>query len=59
MLMKNRSLIWGILGCALLVFGFTQCDMGSSPTNSALTVCDAGADATCTAPPDPAPTGGW
>ena len=46
--MTKGTLIWGILGCALLAFGFSQCDMGGSSTsalNSA--TCDAGADATC------------
>jgi hypothetical protein len=59
--MKKRTLIWGILGCALLAFGFSQCDMGGSSTsalNSA--TCDAGADATCpSVTPDPPPSGGW
>jgi hypothetical protein len=59
--MKKGTLIWVILGCALLAFGFTECDMGGSST-SALegTTCDAGADATCPqVTPDPTPTGGW
>ena len=34
--MNKRTLIWGILGCALLALGLTQCDMGVS-TSSALT----------------------
>jgi hypothetical protein len=59
--MNKRTLICGILGCALLAFGFTQCDMGAS-TSSALTgtVCDAGADAVCTpVTPNPPPPSGW
>jgi hypothetical protein len=57
--MKKGRLIWGILACALLAFAMTECDMGGSST-SALTACDAGADATCPAiTPDPPPSGGW
>lgn len=60
--MKKGTLLWVILGCALLAFGFSQCDMSGSST-SALnsTTCDAGADATCPAvTPNPTPpTGGW
>jgi len=59
--MKKGTLIWVVLGCALLALGFSQCDMGGS-SSSALnsTTCDAGADATCpTIRPDPPPSGGW
>ncbi len=45
--MKKGTLIWVILGCALLVFGFTECDMGASSTSALDRPCDAGADATC------------
>jgi len=59
--MKKGTLIWVVLGCALLAFGLTECDMSGSST-SALnsTACDAGADATCPPiTPDPPPSGGW
>lgn len=57
--MNKGTLIWSILGCALLALGLTQCDMGVS-TSSALTACDAGPDATCTPvtrAPSPPPSG--
>jgi len=55
--MKKGTLIWAILGCALLVFGLAECDMGTS-SSSALTPCDAGPDATCTpVTSDPGPSG--
>ena len=59
--MKKRSLLWGILGCGLLVVAFAQCDMGVSTSSALDTVpCDAGSDALCpVAPPTPPPSGGW
>jgi len=58
--MKKGTLIWVILGCALLAFGFTECDMGGSSTSALNSApCDAGADAVCpVVTPDP-PSGGW
>jgi hypothetical protein len=58
--MKKGTLIWAILGCALLVFGLAECDMGGS-SSSALnaTACDAGPDVACPVTPDPGPSSGW
>ena len=58
--MKKGTLIWAILGCALLVFGLAECDMGSSSSSALDTTCDAGPDATCTpVTSDPGPASGW
>jgi len=57
--MKKGTLIWAILGCALLAFALTECDMSGSSTSALDTTCDAGADATCPVVTPPPPSGGW
>ncbi len=60
--MKKGTLIWAVLGCALLVLGFARCDMGASSTSALNSApCDAGPDVACPiAPVTPGPgPSGW
>jgi hypothetical protein len=60
MLMKKGTLIWAILGCALLAFAVAECDMSGSSSSALDNTCDASADATCpVVTPPPTPSGGW